>query len=538
MALVSAELADRPRLRAVTVASVSANITYPRTVRSHRTTGLAVVLLTAVTVAVWVALVRLGWAFFTERLDWRYVAEQSRVDATWYYRVAGVWGGMEGSLLLFAGIVGIVATVAARRAVLAAAQWFALATVVALVAVDLALASPFGRLDVPAVGGFGLTPILEHPAMTIHPPLLYVGLAMALGALVVGAGSADALARAGPWLLAAVGLLTAAMTLGAAWSYLEQGWGGYWAWDPVENTSLLVWLAALLALHGAPMASNRTATALVMAPWALAVVGAVLVRSGVTPSVHGFAEQRAVGWALAVLAAATVAVAVLFVLRTPAGDGGRRLARDPRPVTVIVVGATVVIVLAGTLAPLASELVGDRSSAVRGEFYSRTVGPLALVALPFLAARVRRWHGWSTLAHGGALVLLAGIAASTFDRAATVPIAAGATVHAAGVEVVNDGVRVTAGPRAGTDAVVADLRVDGSVMRPALVVYPDRGGRLAEVAASTGALTDVQATLENASDDGGVVVTVHIRHLMWLVWLGAAAVAFAAMAQAVASRLR
>ena len=117
------------------------------------------------------------------------------------------------------------------------------------------------------------------------------------------------------------------------------------------------------------------------------------------------------------------------------------------------------------------------------------------------------------------------------------PIASGATARAAGRDVVNDGVRVTAGAREGTDAVIADLRVDGRVMRPALVVHPDRGGRLAEVAATTGLLTDVQVVLDDAADDGTVVVTVHVRRLMWLIWLGATAVAVATAALVVRSRL-
>jgi cytochrome c-type biogenesis protein NrfE len=489
---------------------------------AQRWANLPWALLLGVTIVIWLALARLAWAFVGEQFDWRYVAEQSRVGAPLPYRLAGVWAGMEGSLLLFAGILAVAATVAARRAS-TAARWGALVTVVTVTAIDLLLASPFGRLDIPAVRGFGMNPILEHPAMTIHPPLLYTGLATALGAAIVAVGTPAPWRTARPWLLATVGALTAAMTLGAAWSYLEQGWGGYWAWDPVENTSLLVWLAALAALHGGPLARPRTVVAMAVAPWLLATIGSVLVRSGVTPSIHGFAEQRAVGWALAGLTVATIAAVVLAVARTKPGEPPETARRDPRPLTVVLVAAAAIVVLAGTVLPLLTDLTGDRSTAVRGEFYSRTVGPLALVAVPFIAARLRRWDGWSTVAHAGALVLVVGIAASTFDRVATVAVGAGETVRAAGRDVLNDGVRVTDGARAGTAAVVADLRVDGRRMRPALVVHPDRGGRLAEVSATTGPVTDVQVVLEDASDDGTVVVTVHVRRVMWLVWLGATA---------------
>jgi cytochrome c-type biogenesis protein CcmF len=493
-----------------------------------RAAVVPLVALAVLTAAVWLALARLALAFAQQQLHWRYVAEQTRVGAPWPYRLAGVWGGMEGSLLLFAGIVGVAATVAARRAT-TAVRWAALATVGALVAVDLVLASPFGTLDIPAVGGFGLTPILEHPAMTIHPPLLYAGLAAALGAAMTALSGDSASARR--WMLVTVGLLTVAMTLGAAWSYLEQGWGGYWAWDPVENTSLLVWLGALVAIHGVPISSSRTRAAMSAAPWVLAVVGAVLVRSGTTPSIHGFAEQRAVGIALAALAVATVAAVVIAVRRIPADPAPDDvpIRRDPRPVTVVLAGAATVVVLAGTLLPVAADFTADRPAAVRGEFYSRTVGPLALVAIPFLVGRLRRWRGWSTFAHAGALVLLAGIAASTFDRAGTESVPAGAVAPIAGVTVVNRGVAVEEGPRPGTHAVVADLVVAGRAMRPQIVTYPERGGRLAEVAARTGPFTDVQVVLQGASDDGGMVVTVHVRRLMWLVWLGALLVTIGAL---------
>ncbi|MGH9138492.1 MAG: cytochrome c biogenesis protein CcsA [Acidimicrobiales bacterium] len=495
--------------------------------------------LLAITAAVWLGLARLALAFWRSSLDWEYVAEQSRTGAPWYYRLAGVWGGMEGSLLLFIGVLGVVTLIAGRR-VEPLVRWTSVATLGTLAGANLLIASPFRRLDVPATEGFGMNPVLEHPAMAIHPPLLYAGLAASGGAALVAAGSSSAhpfrIAR--PWLLVTLSLLTAAMTLGAAWSYMEQGWGGYWAWDPVENTSLLVWLAALVAIHAAPRVRQPWALAWCLAPWLLALLGAALVRSGRTPSVHGFAEQLGIGWTIFVLAIATAAAAALAVRRARFVSGnlsesGRWAdtnspVADPRRVTVLLVSLAAVIVLAGTVAPVLADLFGGRSTAVRGEFYGRAVGPLAIAAVPFLAMRLRgvgvgrrRPVGWSTVAHAGTLVLLAGIGVSTFDDAATVPLAAGTTVRAAGVDVRNDGVSVGDGSRRGTEAVTAAVDVDGHEMRPQLVVYPDRGGRLAEVAVRTGPFTDVHVVLETAIDDGTVVVTVQRRHGMWLVWLGA-----------------
>lgn len=504
--------------------------------RLTRATRVPLVLLGVITAVAWLALARLGWAFFTEQLTWRYVAEQSRVDAPWYYRIAGVWGAMEGSLLLFGAILGLVAVVALRRPpITVGGTWFAVLTVGSVVAIDLFLASPFGRLDAPAVRGFGMNPILEHPAMTVHPPLLYLGLAAALAAALRAASAPTRpFAAARSCLLGVVGLLTLAMALGAAWSYLEQGWGGYWAWDPVENTSLLVWAAALVALHAGLVAGARVAMTCCLLPWVLALVGAILVRSGITPSIHGFAEQTSVGWALLAVAAVTITASVGVVIRTPpsATPSATPASGAPQWVFVVLGVAGGVVILAGTLLPVLAEVIGGRDSAVRGEFYSRTVGPMALVAVPFIAIRLRRWAGWSTVGHTGALVLLAGIAGSTFDRAATVAVPGAATVPAAGTTVTNLGVVVEPGPRAGTDAVVATVRVGDDVLRPSLVVYPERGGRLAEVGARTGPITDVQVLLESATDAGDVIVTVHVRRLMWLVWLGASTITVATLAMA------
>lgn len=457
-----------------------------------------------VTAVVWVALGRLAVAFLDSELQWAYVAGQSRRDAPWYYRLAGVWGGSEGSLLLFAGVVGLVASVAARRLQRPAAIWFGALTVAALAIVDLVWASPFGRLDAPALRGFGLTPILEHPAMAVHPPLLYAGLACGLGAAMVVLDGGDP-AR---WLRRTIGLTTLAMVLGGLWSYVEQGWGGYWAWDPVENTSLLVWLAAVVALH---LPSRRW---LALLPWVLALLGAALVRSGATPSIHGFAEQASVGWALLAVTGASCGALVVLSRAAPP--------RDPRVgalVPAVVATAVLLIVAAGTVAPLVVDLFADRPAAVRGVFFSRTVGPLALVALPFLVARLRVPR--DRLAHAGVLLLVVGIAATTFDREQQVGLADGQAAVAAGLAVVGHGVAVEPGPRADVQAVVATVAVEGWLLRPSLVAYPERGGVLAETAMITRPWRDVQVTLLDANDAGFVRLVVRQRPLTWAVWLGA-----------------
>ena len=505
-----------------------------RAAPSRGSARVARAVLVAVTIVVWLALVRLAAAFVGNELSWRYVAEQSRTDAPWYYRLAGVWGGMDGSLLLFTGILGVVAAVGGWRSN-AVASWWAAGTVGALALVDVVLASPFGRLDAPAVRGFGLTPILEHPAMVVHPPLLYVGLACAFGAFVGGLGGGEPWRIARPWLLATIGVLTLAMALGAAWSYMEQGWGGYWAWDPVENTSLMVWLAAIVAVHG--VADHR---------FAMAAHGVrhrpVGARSGrgddralgaqpFGPRLRRAGERR-LGAArrLAGHARRSRRCRAARPLRrrpsddpeTPAGrrsghhrgagrrGDARRVGRDDRA------GGRRARRRAGDGGPRRVLRSNRRADGARRR--SVPGPPLPPVAglehgRPRRRARAAGRHRRLDVRSSG-------------HRARR----AGATVEAAGRDVRNDGVEVVEGPRPGTDAVVADLVVDGRSMRPALVAYPDRGGRLAETAVRSTPLTDVQAILDGAADDGGVVVTIHVRHLMWLVWSGGAVVAVATLA--------
>ncbi|CAN5459712.1 heme lyase CcmF/NrfE family subunit [soil metagenome] len=497
-----------------------------------RSVTLARNALWVITALVWLAIGRLAIAFLGNELQWRYVAEQSRRDAPWYYRVAGVWGGSEGSLLLFAAIVGLAACAALRHPRRAVVAWFAAATVAALVVIDLVFATPFGRLAAPAVRGFGLTPILEHPAMAVHPPLLYVGFGCAFAAALVALDGRDPMA----WLRRTLAIVTLAMALGGLWSYVEQGWGGYWAWDPVENTSLLVWLAALIAIHvpGRPR--------LALFGWVAVLGGAPLVRSGSVPSVHSFAEQASVGWAL--LCLGIVAAAALVALarnsaafaRSGADSASRRVNGSGNSVPALIGLAVFALVAVGTFAPVLVDVVRSRPAAVRGVFFSRTVGPLALIAMPFLAWRLRLRR--SRLVHAGALVLLLGIAASTFDQQETITLSAGETTEAAGLHVTNLGVEVEPGPRADVSAVVATLRVDGWVVRPALVAYPERGGVLAETAVVSRPWRDVQVTLVDANDLGTVRITVRQRPLMWLVWLGALLTALGALIPAWPRRRR
>jgi cytochrome c-type biogenesis protein CcmF len=373
----------------------------------------------ALTIAVGAALlatVILARALVGNDFSLVYVADFSRRDASAPFRLAALWGGMAGSLLWFATLAGAAGWWAAGRLQSSSSSSSAAAAggivaavtgglVASLAGLVLAFADPFRRLEVPAIDGGGLTPILEHPAMLYHPPLLYLGLASLTGpfaltvAGLLGRAPAGWEATVRRWLVVPWTLLAAGMLAGAHWAYVELGWGGYWAWDPVENTALLPWLAVTLALHaGLPRSlgsrrvprSSLPQAALVGLAFLLALTGTMLTRSGAVSSVHAFAESRAIGRALgALVVAATVGVVALLVRawrsappQAPAvrGPVGRLLAGH-----FLVVGTILGVATIGTLAPLVTDLRGGDGIAIEGRYFASFAGPLAAAGLALVA---------------------------------------------------------------------------------------------------------------------------------------------------------
>ncbi len=488
--------------------------------------AVAASVIVASTLIAWAVVGRLAWALWQTDVTIAYVAETSRQGAAWPYRLAALWGGPAGSLSVFAAAVctaAWVATLRSRPRPPAGVMVAGAATSATVLIGGLLAANPLTRAALPAVRGAGLTPILEHPAMAVHPPVLYAGFGAALAAALAAAAGRSP-SRALRW---AVSLVAAAMTIGAWWSYAEQGWGGYWAWDPVENSSLVVWLSALVALH----VGHRRRWAMV--PWIAVLAGSAMVRSGRTPSIHGFADHPAVGWLFVALCLASLAwlAASPMTARHHLGpdmdpDTGPERGPDPapRPAGAVPLGVVAALVAVGTFAPTVVGWVTGRRVAVRGVFFARVVGPVALVGLVLLVGEVlRRRHrgGGGLLAHLGIIVLLAGVAATTFDRAERIRLAAGRTVPGAGLPVTLDGLDVRPGPRPDARAVVARLQVDGHRVAPSLVAYADLGGVLAETAVRRGPWEDVQVALVTADDAGTATVDVRRRPLTWLLWVGA-----------------
>jgi cytochrome c-type biogenesis protein CcmF len=253
------------------------------------------------------AMAMLMWLFERTDLSVLLVAENSHSAKPWLYKVAGAWGNHEGSMLLWVTILGIAGAALAifsRRLeskTLTAALAAQGALALGFFAFLLLSSNPFARLNPPAFEGRGLNPLLQDPGLVFHPPTLYFGyvglsvaFSLAVGALITGRVD-SALAKAmRPWVLGAWIMLTLGITAGSYWAYYELGWGGWWFWDPVENASLMPWLAATALLHSINVLAARNSlrawtVMLAMVAFSMSMVGTFLVRSGVLTSVHAFA---------------------------------------------------------------------------------------------------------------------------------------------------------------------------------------------------------------------------------------------------------
>ncbi len=336
------------------------------------------------------------------------VANHSHTAKPLIYKIAGTWGNHEGSMLLWCLVSAAFGSLLATlRGGLSAALWSRAVGVQGLVTLGalvytLALSSPFARLDPAPFQGADLNPLLQDPALALHPPLLYMGyvglsvpFSLAIAALLSGE-TTNAWARAlRPWTLAAWASLTLGIALGSYWAYYELGWGGWWFWDPVENASFMPWLAACALLHSAIVTERRGSLAtwtilLAIIGFSFALLGTFLVRSGALTSVHAFAVDPQRG--IAVLALFTLAVGIglsLFAWRAPQLMRPAGFAAASRESFLVLnnLGLAVAAgtVLIGTLYPLLIEAVAGELISVGPAFFNLTFAPLmaaVLIAVP------------------------------------------------------------------------------------------------------------------------------------------------------------
>ena len=355
------------------------------------------------------------YVFAITDLSVKLVASNSHALKPMVFKLSGAWGNHEGSMLLWVTVMalagGLIAMIERRlpdrtmQAVLAAQGFVALGFYAFL----LLSSNPFERLPVPAEVGMGLNPLLQDIGLAFHPPTLYFGyvglsiaFSFAVGALLTRQVTPDFARAMRPWVLGAWVFLTVGITAGSYWAYYELGWGGWWFWDPVENASLMPWLAATALLHSASVLAARDALRvwtimLGVVAFSMSMLGTFLVRSGILTSVHSFAVDPERGTFILLLLAIYIGGALLlFGLRASTISEGERFAVASREGALVVnnvmLSAILAIVLLGTLYPLLTEAFDVRVSV--GPPYFNPVGAIFVIPMLLVMAvgPLLRWR--------------------------------------------------------------------------------------------------------------------------------------------------
>jgi cytochrome c-type biogenesis protein CcmF len=381
-----------------------------RTLRTARAVAVAQGLLTVL------AFGSLIMLFLRSDMSVLLVAENSHSQKPWLYKFAGAWGNHEGSMLLWVTVLAVAGAVVAlfeRRldektlgASLGAQAMLALGFFAFL----LFASNPFERLLPAPLDGRGLNPLLQDPGLAFHPPTLYLGyvglsvaFSLAVGGLIRG-NVGPAIARAmRPWVLAAWVLLTLGITAGSYWAYYELGWGGWWFWDPVENASLMPWLAATALLHSVNVLAARGGLRawtmmLALIAFSMSMIGTFLVRSGILTSVHAFAVDPTRGtFILALLALYIGGALTLFALRIAHVKEGAPFEIVSREGGLVANNLLITVILGvvfvGTLYPLIAEAMSGEKLSVGPPYFDSVASPLALLlAALMLIAPQLKWR--------------------------------------------------------------------------------------------------------------------------------------------------
>ncbi len=376
-------------------------------------------------------------AFVNHDFSVAYVVSNSNTALPLQYRVAGVWGGHEGSLLLWVLMLALwtvaVALFSRHLPLPVAARILA---VMGLVAVGFLLfmlltSNPFDRLFPAALEGRDLNPLLQDPGMVIHPPMLYMGyvgfsvaFAFAIAALIGGNLDVQWARWTRPWTTVAWVFLTIGIALGSSWAYYELGWGGWWFWDPVENASLMPWLLGTALIHSLAVTEKRNSfkswtVLLAILAFSFSLLGTFLVRSGVLSSVHAFATDPTRGqFILAFLAAVVGGSFALYAWRAPDVGIGKRFGLWSKESSLLANNVLLLVaalaVMLGTLYPLVLDAMGLGKISVGPPYFDAVfvwlmapavflmgIGPLARwkdAQLPALALRLRWAAGVAVLA--------------------------------------------------------------------------------------------------------------------------------------------
>ena len=348
------------------------------------------------------------------------VANHSHSAKPMIYKIAGTWGNHEGSLLLWILILVIYGAVLAMSGrtmpALLKARILAVQGMITsgFLAFSLFTSNPFTRLANAPIDGKGLNPILQDPGLAIHPPMLYlgyVGLSIAFAFAVAGliGGDVDRLWAKWmrPWIMAAWCALTLGIALGSWWAYYELGWGGWWFWDPVENASLMPWLAATALLHSAIVVEKRGqlkswTVLLAILAFSLSLVGTFIVRSGLLTSVHSFASDPARGvFILGILLVAVGIPLLLYAWRGPqlmsVADFNLKSREGALIANNLLLVVATAIVLLGTFYPLGLEMITGARITVGPPYFDATFNPvMGILVVIMVIGPVMAWRRGAT----------------------------------------------------------------------------------------------------------------------------------------------
>jgi cytochrome c-type biogenesis protein CcmF len=391
-------------------------------------------------------------AFGTNDFSYNLVQQHSSIETPFFYKMAAMWSSQEGSLLLWAWVLSIVSSLAllATRNKLRELVPYATAVMAGVGAFFIGLmlfaggVNPFATLSPAPSDGVGLNPLLQHPSMMIHPPMLYSGyvaftvpFAFAIGALITRRVDAEWIRATRRFALIAWALLGCGLLLGARWSYTELGWGGYWAWDPVENAALMPWLIGTAFLHSIMVQEKRGMlkvwnACLIVATFSLALLGTFLVRSGVLQSIHAFGDNTVGPYILALIAVVLIGSTALIVSRLDDLRSEKKIDSLISRESVFLINNLLLVALTvaifwGTFFPLISELFTGTKSSLAAPWFDRYTTPLAIVLVlftgigPLLAWRRVSWASARRvfrvpLAVGAITALVLGLATDAASR--------------------------------------------------------------------------------------------------------------------------
>ncbi len=361
-------------------------------------------------------------SFATNDFSLNIVAEHSSNETPMFYKLAAMWSSQEGSLLLWSFVLSICASLAlysTRHKLREIVPW-ATAVMMAMGSFFIGLmlfapdVNPFKTLNPAPLDGIGLNPLLQHPSMMIHPPMLYSGyvawtvpFAFAIGALITRRVDSEWLRATRRFALIAWTFLGFGLLLGARWSYSELGWGGYWAWDPVENAALMPFLLGTAFLHSIMVQEKRNMlkvwnAALIVATFSMCLLGTFLVRSGVLESIHAFGNDTVGPYLLVVIGIVVIGSTILLVSRLDDLKTEKRIDSLASRESVFLINnlllvGMVIVIAWGTFFPLISELFTGQKSSLAAPWFDKYTTPLAIVLVlftgigPLLAWRRVTW---------------------------------------------------------------------------------------------------------------------------------------------------